>query len=560
MSQKYLITDIFKKDLKVTNQSVFLDEYLGKLYYKQNHKKNKNYFISIKYYSEIDYTSKYVLNKLDSYRTQLAKKLNILHSESCSIKYWGLILDQFLFLIINQIYIEQKILKKIFLKNKNLIVNKELFTNTYLDSQDFATSRINDNSQAFSRYIIAKDIGFKTRKFARRKIYKHKINSKNSSILKIYRPLIRAYIKFFNPTVLVDCYLGALSTIKIFLMSFGKILPITQNQFFDNKPTACKKNEKQRNELQVKVNDKFDLIFNIFLKKFLPLSYLENYSYYQKFAKKFKSIKKIGTAVHLIYTDEFKFLSAEIIEKKGKLFALPHGGLLGQKKYDYDQIVENRYATKVFRWQDKLPLQHNQLNKLIPFKKENIKKNQQILFYPTRVMTKSNYKIPLFRKYHPYCNSFYDLYDRLNYNLKNNVKIKSFPHYSSKYFQSNWIKIYKKNLFINKNKNLFYNSKIFVIDDYSTPICELIHTETPFIIIDPEEKNLKQDILSMILELKKIDMLFESPIEASNFLNKNFDKIDLWWSTILKSKAYLELKNNLIPNNRKFQSFNKAFI
>ena len=55
-------------------------------------------------------------------------------------------------------------------------------------------------------------------------------------------------------------------------------------------------------------------------------------------------------------------------------------------------------------------------------------------------------------------------------------------------------------------------------------------------------------------------MLFESPIEASNFLNKNFDKIDLWWSTILKSKAYLELKNNLIPNNRKFQSFNKAFI
>ena len=72
---------------------------------------------------------------MDSYRTQLAKKINILHSESCSIKYWGLILDQFLFLIINQIYIEQKILKKIFLKNKNLIVNKELFTNTYLDSQ-----------------------------------------------------------------------------------------------------------------------------------------------------------------------------------------------------------------------------------------------------------------------------------------------------------------------------------------------------------------------------------------------------------------------------------------
>ena len=59
-----------------------------------------------------------------------------------------------------------------------------------------------------------------------------------------------------------------MSTIKIFLMSFGKILPITHNQFFNNKPTVCKKDEKRRNELQVKVNDKFDLIFNIFLKIF----------------------------------------------------------------------------------------------------------------------------------------------------------------------------------------------------------------------------------------------------------------------------------------------------
>ena len=117
-----------------------------------------------------------------------------------------------------------------------------------------------------------------------------------------------------------------------------------------------------------------------------------------------------------------------------------------------------------------------------------------------------------------------------------------------------------KNLFINKNKYLFHKSKIVVIDDYSTPICELIHTGTPFIIIDPEEKNLKPDILSKIIKLKKIDMFFEDPIKASNFLKKNFDKIDTWWSTVVKSKAYLELKDNLTPNNRKFQSFNKALI
>ena len=227
---------------------------------------------------------------------------------------------------------------------------------------------------------------------------------------------------------------------------------------------------------------------------------MENYGHYEKFSERFKNIKKIGTAVHIIYNDEFKFLSAKILEQKGKLFALPHGGLLGQNKDDYDQIVEKKYSTKVFRWTDKYPLEFNQLSKLTPYKIDNIKKNKRILFYPTSSLIKSNYKVPLLRKYHPYHNFFYELYDNLNFNLKKNVKLKSFPHFTSKYLERNWRKIYNKNIFLKPNKTIFNNSKIVIIDNYSTPICELLYTDTPFIIIDPEKKNLKPKILSLFLK------------------------------------------------------------
>ena len=86
---------------------------------------------------------------------------------------------------------------------------------------------------------------------------------------------------------------------------------------FEEKPLKVKTNNEIRKNLFVEENDYFDEVFNKLLKKFLPLSYLENYGHYEKFSERFKNIKKIGTAVHIIYNDEFKFLSAKILEQKG---------------------------------------------------------------------------------------------------------------------------------------------------------------------------------------------------------------------------------------------------
>lgn len=561
MSKKrYLITDIFNNVHKIKKNYYFIDEYLSRFYENNKQKRNKNYLFSIKSYSEINHSSKFVFRRVNKYRIQLSKKFNAIHNKTYSNKYWGLILDQFLYLIINKIYIETKVFNKIFIKKKDIIVNSEVFKKSYLDTSDFISSRIHDNSQAYSRYIIAKKLGFKTKRFLNPNFKNLKFDPKKNLLIKVLNKITHLYINIFKPITLVDCYFGKSNSLKIFIKSYGKILPVSHSILFDQKPSEVKKDNEKRKKLFVKENDYFDEVFNKLLKKFLPLSYLENYHYYDKFSEQFKNIKKIGTAVHIIYNDEFKFLSAKILEQKGKLFALPHGGLLGQNKDDYDQIIENKYATKIFRWTDKYPLEHNQLSKLIPYKIDDIKENKHILFYPTSLLMKSNYKVPLLRKYHPYHNFFYELYDNLSLNLKKNVKLKPFPHLTSKHLEKNWRQIYKKNIFLGTNKPMFNNSKIVIIDDYSTPICELLYTGTPFVIIDPEKKNLKPKILNKFLKLKKLNMLFDNASQASNFLNNNYDKIDIWWPKVLKSKIYLDLKRSLIPRSKQLLNLNEALI
>ena len=84
----------------------------------------------------------------------------------------------------------------------------------------------------------------------------------------------------------------------------------------------------------------------------------------------------------------------------------------------------------------------------------------------------------------------------------------------------------------------------------------MIYTDTPFIIIDPEKKNLKKEILFQVKKLKSINVYFDNIKAASAFLNKNYYQIDVWWKKILKSKYYNTFKKNIIPDKSKSQDLN----
>ena len=54
------------------------------------------------------------------------------------------------------------------------------------------------------------------------------------------------------------------------------------------------------------------------------------------------------------------------------------------------------------------------------------------------------------------------------------------------------------------------------------------------------------------LKLSKVNIIFDKPEEAAKFINKNYNKLDSWWSKVLKDKIYNDFKKKYLPE--KFQT------
>jgi len=560
---KYLITNVTDTNFnKKIDKVIFIDEYIENLYLNM-HFCDFSYstFYKIKDLVKINYNSRLLHKKIHIYRHQLSKVLNKIHNTNLSKRYWGLIIDQFIYLNINAIIINYKLLSKIKKYKKKIFLCKKNFSNYYYDSFDFVTSYLRDNRDDYIKFIIAKNIGFQIRTIKKKndidlkKDIKFNSDTKGKFYVKLIRYFVNFYINLFKPKLILDGYFSKSDILKIFIKSFGKILCIPSTFLFDQNKFIHfqNKNLKLRDKIQIKEKDFFDKIFNILIKKFIPLSYLENFSIYKKQSEKLSYLPLIGTAVSLIYNDKFKYLAAEILKKNGKLVTFQHGGLVDKEKYDYDELIIKRYSTKNFSWHGANQIKENFFNKLKTYDFNTISKKDKLLIYPSRMYLKNNYKNPLCIKYHPYLNLNYKFYESLKNNLKSKIKIKLFPEENSIFFKNYWSIKYKitKDIFIDGKKDLFNDFRIIVIDDVSTAICELLFTKTPFILICNEFDRLKRKTYKKVLDLKKINILFEDPSLAANFLNHKYESIKDWWYLVKKNKIYQDLRKELITKPTK---------
>jgi len=551
MQKEFLITEQMKLNYKKKIKFIFFDEYIQSFYDREKlDKLDFSTFYSFKDLAKINYNSKILHKKIRIYRSELTKTLNMIHRTRFGEKYWGLIIDQLTYIIVNSIIIELSLLKNIFKSNKDILLFKVNFKNFYLDTIDFLNSHAFDNRQAFTRYIIAKKIGFKIENFkVEKSVQGHNRNKFSERLhIKILRLIFRNYVKLYKPKLILDSYLGKINDLKIFFKSFGKICSIPSNFFFNYRYNNIKKDIKKRNKIKVSEIDLIDEIFNVLIKEFIPASYVENFQKYHLESKKFSFLKMIGTAVSSVSDDHFKYLSAEVLKNQGKLIVLQHGALTKKVKYNFEAFSNEKYASKCFYWKDKEIFHENYFSKFNKYNLLNNEKYEEILIYPTTHQLKTYYKFPPLKKYHLKLNLNYKFYENLNNNLKNKVKIKLFPDITSNLFISNWKKKYNKNHFIDNKKNLFNFFKITIIDDVSTALCELLYVEAPFILIDDEFLTLKSETYKKIIKLKKLNVLFQDPTEAAHFLNKNYDNIEKWWDSVKKKKIFKEVKKYMIPD------------
>ena len=551
MQKTYLINH-YKENLNFPKNSkiVFRNEYLFFLY---KHKILKRYKCSFVENLNTVYNKNkdqnFIKIKLKKYRNYLSKSLNKIHNVYFSKYEWGILLDYYLIVSIFMINLKLRNFKKI--KNRKIfckVLNKEFF---FLDTKAFHDEIfLNNDLNKYIDYLVLNGLGFKNLKKINNKNKKdNKIVKKSSFGDKISYFFLKIITKFSTISIISSGYFGLKNSLILFFFSKFKIFFLNSN-FFRLSDGIFLFKSKRRNHLMIPEDDIFDKIFNQYNKNVFPSSFFENFEKFYRYEDDIcKRIKNLGSAVLFLESDIYRFFAMKIKRRGGKLINFQHGGLNRMRKFSLEEFFVDRYADLDFWWHDKngigVPYFDNH--------KPKYKNNDEILFFPTINLYQET-TVNLKKCNHIYLNQYWKFFELMKNCLKDKVKIKLMHHKNSDSLKRIWEKRYNKNIILNKNNykgSVFKNFKIVIIDNYSTPLFELLYISHPFIIInDSKLIEYNKDFREIVQKLNEIGVLFKSEIQAAQFINSNYQNIDLWWKKIIKKKQFRQIKKKLYPKEK----------
>lgn len=569
MSKGYLLIGPTKKNFKTGTKIVYFNKLSQQL--SVNEKQNRvckvsNLDISNKgsYFQKKELN--FVKKKVSKYLSELTINLNNIHQSKFKKEYWGLLLENYLFSITFDIFLN----KRIFEKHKNRFksfkfINEKIFIKKSGSLNFFLTSIINDLN--FSKFVKSKIITLHLNKSKKKfkYIYSNKeIKNKKNYLLIFIKRFIIFYIKLLKPAIILNPYFGSKNSLKLIVKSFGKILILSRNFLLPSFQNSFKKNNFNREKLSVKENDNFDKIFNQVNKEYFPASYLENYKIYSNEVIALNhSIKLLGSGI-LLYTDDFfKILAAQIKYQNGKIINFQHGGCDGKFIFDIHDHLEKKYCYKKYLWHQDDYIGNTYLPKLKQLK-EKKSNGEKILILPTEKKNHDNFTTVVNRayndKYNPRHNLNFHFFNSLDKELKEKTIVKIFPSKNEEKIKKIWksntskkIKMYSSNLFF--QYDWFKEIKIAIMDDVSTPLYETLYLNIPTVIVCNDLREFTKKFKSSIVKLRKLNLFFSKADEAAKFINKNYSEVDIWWSNVLKSTDFRKFKKQLFkdkgfnPNN-----------
>jgi putative transferase (TIGR04331 family) len=561
--KKYFITTFHKLNYPVGSKLIFIDESLFHLYKEKDRSVYKCSYIHSKEDVAKLYNSTDILvkKKLVIYRKKFKDLLNSYHNKKNSEKYWGLIIDQFLIMLLKSIILKIKLLKKIKFKYFQKI-NQTTKNYNIADLRDFIFYvHSNDYKKLLSLFVL-EELNGKSANIKYKSVHKVENKSKIKIYILCLRFFIRLYISIFKPILIVNGYIGFKNTKEFFLRSFGKIINIPHKFIFNEVNNNFFIDYNFRKRIRISEKDIIDVIFNKIISRLFPASYLENFNLIIKDIKKIsKKVKIIGTGNSHYYHDHFNIISSEILKKKnGKLFIFQHGGGISKTNNIELEHLDQNYAHRKYYFDNPKGLGMHIFNKKkISF--DEIKKRNSILILNTTLIFESNiyYQFPRYTNLEPSKVFFFNL----KKSNKEKVLLKLFPEKESFKIKNSWKKDFGNKInflpiFSNAQKEKFYNAKLVILNDLSTPLWELLFCGLPFIIICNKSTlsawQYERLFIKKILKLKKINVFFNDPVKAADFVNSldtNY-LIEEWWKKISKMQIFLDFKNFLIVEKRNY--------
>ena len=536
-----IISQLRRKTLAPSNSHIlFLNE--GCKLYKNNkkykyelYKNNKvlNYKIN-----SLEKNFFYLQKVYEFLLKQLYVNLNKIHNLNYSVESWRIIIGPWL---LEFIYIINHNYKKIDYINSNYLIkyaevakfkNKSYY---FKDYNDFVYSSLTDefNNQIYEDLL---------KYFENIKIKYFIANKKNKQIRNKFSNFIAEFLNFLSKFSNLFLNRNFFFHEPYFNVILNSLLEIRLGQFpsFYKSP-SFKDVMLNKNFREKKLNyhhDKFINILNNLIFKYIPVSYLENFTKYQKEAQIIKwpkNPKIIFSSNSFIHDDFFKIW---LVNKKenfnSKFISGQHGGSFFITKFHSYEHHQKKISDQVLTW---------------GYKNENIYKPmfnfktamKDIKFNSDGDLLMVDYELPRFSCSSLTYNNFssishfnnkLDFIKKLNNNIQNKLIFRPYQH-NLGWHTLNKLKENFKFITIDRNENIYVslnNIRICFVNLNSTVFLETLNLNLPTIIyFDPKQDLIRNDAKYYFDILKEVNIYFDNSTSAAEHLNNIWSQVDVWW-------------------------------
>ena len=511
---------------------------------------------------------KYLDNFYNKVLLSLSKSLNKIHNCNYSEKFWRVLLGPWLGTLIYILYDRWRNLettKKNFKIDKliKLKIDPSLFIP--YEAEDFIKQTQNDLWNQFIYQSMFTEF-FEKEKIEENHLPNYKLEVAKNTFRQnkdAHSFIKKISFKFFNfinkkkyKYLIFKTYIGAINELKLsFKFNQFPIFQIEKQNYISTK--SIDRNLRLQLDNLIDTSNKFENFAVNSLKNLIPKVFLENFEDLKKFSSNSnlpKNPEKIISANALWYDSFFMYHSALLMEGKTKLIYAQHGGAYGISEYSWPEEHEKQISDKYLSWGWNENQKKSRVKKFfVILKKKNFEWNENkmtnllILMRHRKVYFQSpetSAGTELFSDYMKFCNSFFN---SLNDDIIKKIVLR-FPYKNLKKDSVDFFS--NLDQFNLDSKDSFETacnkSKLIINTANSTTFCETLTNNIPSILIINKENNpFRKDAFKALNELEENKLLFYSTKEASNFINKIWDRdIKNWWSDKKTQNALNIFRNN----------------
>lgn len=354
--KRFLITTANETTWRTDLPVLFLGEWC-KLYSRKHIWEKLDYEVLPYHWDDRDKLYKdyfYVSQKYEKYLDLLSKRLNEIHNVSYPVRYWRIVIGEWLHFIIEILY--DRYCSIIAAANTAKITNTWILSTpdwTWVP-KDFSTFNNWFVSDEYNHYLysyIIKSIGgipFHIKE-ANKENRVLKKQSKANLLKKIIKPYTKLIPNYLNKKVFVSSYLSLKDLTKLQLLLGQVPYPFS--------PKCLVSDYQPDPSLRKRIvfngdKDRFELLLNNLLPEQIPTVYIEGYTemHYRALANFPKHPDLIYTANAFSSDEGFKLWAAHNVNLGAKLIIGQHGGHYGSGLWSTTEDHEINLSDNFFTW------------------------------------------------------------------------------------------------------------------------------------------------------------------------------------------------------------------